>query len=282
MVLVSFALVVLATITLVIGLLQSGLTLIYVSIGCSVLAGLVLAVAVLRGRPEEAPATPGRPTVPAGAGPATPPPAPAGARPWESQAPSAGEPTVPSWGPPPSAPTPEPEPAPEREPAPALAGVLASRLGRDRTRADDEDRTEQVDVMALDEEEDDEGFPIENYDRLRASEILRKLPDLSPEELERVREREVAGMNRFTVLSRIDAQLETAEPAGDWDIDEAAGGAAAAARKAPARKVPARKAATTKKAAAKKAPMTAAEAVAQARATLAKKSAKKAPRPRKT
>ncbi|MCA1693056.1 MAG: hypothetical protein LC733_12995, partial [Actinobacteria bacterium] len=66
----SFALVVAATITLVVGLLQSGLTLIYVSIGCSVLAGLVLMVAVLRGRPEEAPA--GAPTqpvsVPAGAG----------------------------------------------------------------------------------------------------------------------------------------------------------------------------------------------------------------------
>ena len=51
-VLVSFLLVLAAAVTLVVGLLQSGLTLIYLSIGCSVVAGLVLAVAVLRGRPE--------------------------------------------------------------------------------------------------------------------------------------------------------------------------------------------------------------------------------------
>ena len=50
--LVSFLLVLAAAVTLVVGLLQSGLTLIYLSIGCSVVAGLVLAVAVLRGRPE--------------------------------------------------------------------------------------------------------------------------------------------------------------------------------------------------------------------------------------
>ncbi len=51
-VLVSFLLVLAAAVTLVVGLLQSGLTLIYLSIGCSVVAGLVLAAAVLRGRPE--------------------------------------------------------------------------------------------------------------------------------------------------------------------------------------------------------------------------------------
>ncbi len=60
-VLVSFALVLAAAVTLVVGLLQSGLTLIYVSIACSVVAGLVLAVAVLRGRPEPKPAAAGRP-----------------------------------------------------------------------------------------------------------------------------------------------------------------------------------------------------------------------------
>jgi len=52
LVLVSFVLVLAAAVTLVVGLLQSGLELIYLSIGCSVLAGIVLAVAVLRGGPE--------------------------------------------------------------------------------------------------------------------------------------------------------------------------------------------------------------------------------------
>src|SRR5205823_2145572 len=51
-VLVSFLLVLAAAVTLVIGLLNSGLGLIYVSIACSVLAGIVLAVAVLRSRPR--------------------------------------------------------------------------------------------------------------------------------------------------------------------------------------------------------------------------------------
>ncbi|MHB8669851.1 MAG: hypothetical protein ACYDAD_04705 [Acidimicrobiales bacterium] len=51
MVLVSFLLVLAAAVTLVIGLLNVGLGLIYVSIACSVLAGIVLAVAVVRNRP---------------------------------------------------------------------------------------------------------------------------------------------------------------------------------------------------------------------------------------
>jgi len=53
-VLVSFLLVLAAAVTLVIGLLNSGLGLIYVSIGCSVAAGIVLALAVVRSRPERA------------------------------------------------------------------------------------------------------------------------------------------------------------------------------------------------------------------------------------
>jgi hypothetical protein len=57
-VLVSFLLVLAAAVTLVIGLLNSGLGLIYVSIGCSVAAGIVLALAVVRSRPERA-AAPG-------------------------------------------------------------------------------------------------------------------------------------------------------------------------------------------------------------------------------
>ncbi|HWC12582.1 MAG TPA: hypothetical protein VG455_15340, partial [Acidimicrobiales bacterium] len=82
MVLVSFVLVVVAAITLVIGLLQSGLGIIYVSIACSVLAGIVLFVAVLRGRPE-----------PRAAG------APAAARPEPAGAPPAPATADTSWRP---------------------------------------------------------------------------------------------------------------------------------------------------------------------------------------
>lgn len=59
MVLLSFLLVLAAAVTLVIGLLNGGLGLIYVSIGCSLLAGIVLAIAVLRSRPRGEPAAGG-------------------------------------------------------------------------------------------------------------------------------------------------------------------------------------------------------------------------------
>ncbi len=61
LVLVSFALVILAAVLLVLGLLmENGLPLIYVSIACSVAAGVVLFVATQRnrGRPAEAPSAP--------------------------------------------------------------------------------------------------------------------------------------------------------------------------------------------------------------------------------
>ena len=56
MVLLSFLLVLAAAVTLVIGLLNGGLGLIYLSIGCSLGAGIVLAIAVARSRPKAVPA----------------------------------------------------------------------------------------------------------------------------------------------------------------------------------------------------------------------------------
>src|SRR3954468_10589685 len=54
LVLLSFALVLLATVLLVLGLLNDdGLTLIYASIGASVLAAVVLIVALRRNKPQE-------------------------------------------------------------------------------------------------------------------------------------------------------------------------------------------------------------------------------------
>src|SRR5437764_14731188 len=80
-VLVSFVLVLAAAVALVVGLLQSGLAIIYVSIGCSVVAGIVLAVAVLRGRPEARPAAAPGVAAPAPRAPPAPPPPPRAAGP---------------------------------------------------------------------------------------------------------------------------------------------------------------------------------------------------------
>ena len=62
LVLVSFGLVLLATILLVVGLLNDdGLTLIYLSIGASITAAIVLYLAFRRARPTAEPAVAPRP-----------------------------------------------------------------------------------------------------------------------------------------------------------------------------------------------------------------------------
>jgi hypothetical protein len=50
-------------------------------------------------------------------------------------------------------------------------------------------------------------FPIADYDDLRLTEILPLLPQLEPVELEMVRQRELEGERRATLLNRIDALI---------------------------------------------------------------------------
>ncbi|HUQ40032.1 MAG TPA: hypothetical protein VM030_07730, partial [Acidimicrobiales bacterium] len=237
LVLVSFVLVLAAAVTLVVGLLQSGLTLIYLSIGCSVLAGVVLAVAVLRGRPEPRAAAPvGRSFTPPAAAP--PQPATVGAAPaststYESTTSFTPPPSPPPPSPPP--PPPSPSPGPTDDSATKAAGTAL--LGRLRRRTEEpaespavaatpapapepeyepEPVTAQYEAVPV---EADDGFPIADYDRLRATDLLRQLGGLDRNQLEAVRERESAGKNRFTIMSRIDVLLAgMTEPA--WDADD--------------------------------------------------------------
>jgi hypothetical protein len=242
LVLVSFVLVLAAAVTLVVGLLQSGLTLIYLSIGCSVLAGVVLAVAVLRGRPEGRPATTGRAFTPP----------PREQVPVAVGAPSSAE-TTSSWSAPPAAArpasTPTPTPPPPSAPARSSGDDAATKaagtalLGRLRGRKTDQDSGGEPTVIAAPPApepavsrsdatgempivsspasagEDEDGFPIADYDRLRATELLAQLPTLDRNQLEAVRERESSGKNRFTIMSRIDSLLAgMAAPA--WEADD--------------------------------------------------------------
>ena len=235
LVLVSFVLVLAAAVTLVVGLLQSGLTLIYLSIACSVLAGVVLAVAVLRGRPEPKAAAPiGRPYTP----PATAPPVREPERPVPASvgAPASSSAATTSFTPPPPPPTPAAPAGPIGDDAAtkaagtALLGRLRGRRG-EQPRADDATPTplpepevaassgpETTEMPAYSAEADD-GFPIANYDQLRATDLLRQLGSLDRNQLEAVRDRELAGKNRFTILTRVDVLLAAqAEPA--WELDE--------------------------------------------------------------
>lgn len=54
---------------------------------------------------------------------------------------------------------------------------------------------------------------IPNYDTLSASQVIERLPGLSPEELEAIRRHEEAGRGRRTILNRV-AQLQGSHPNG--------------------------------------------------------------------
>jgi hypothetical protein len=70
---------------------------------------------------------------------------------------------------------------------------------------------EEEDPWAPEDSSDDWGdeilFPIEDYDDLRVAEILPLLGQLEPDELQEVRDRELAGKARATILDRIDDRL---------------------------------------------------------------------------
>ena len=178
LVLISFALVLVGAVTLVAGLVASGLPLIYVSIACTVTAGIVLVIAVRQSRPE---------------------------------------PTISAAGPAPL------EEAPPERVAPAAAATAPSRAAAE---APDEAPAAAPAAVAVKEKEE-EYFPILAYADLSVSEIIPLLDELDAVELEMVREREVAGDGRVTVVRRIDELLEEPDdawaPEDDAADDDAAG-----------------------------------------------------------
>ncbi len=209
LVLVSFGFVLLATILLVVGLLtDDGLTLIYFSIAASFTAAVVLFAAFRLARPKKEPeATAPSPLADDLAqitAPAEPAPAAAPA--------TAVQPAVS-----------EPEPAPVATPAPAA----------------DEDWTHDADWA--DEADFDVEFPIADYDDLGVDEIMPLLPQLYSDELEVVAERERAGKNRASILSRLQELAATGTEADALEAmatDEAASPAVTAAVTTPAATAP--------------------------------------------
>jgi hypothetical protein len=317
-VLVSFLLVLAAAVTLVIGLLNSGLGLIYVSIGCSVAAGIVLALAVVRSRPEraaapaagterlraleeeEAPSVTVVPTRRRGRG----------AEVTEEEAVevdevSDGEGVFPIADYDdlkvgeivsllPELDADELEMVKEREEGgknrstiltrvEALSGAaVASGAGRggdwdvserhwdawqdEEGGEEEEEEPEEADEEFVDVDEE-EMFPIAEYDDLKAAEVVSLLPELDDDELEEVRAREERGAARATVLNRIDQLLGTEPP----PPPKKAPAKKAAAKKATAKKSPAKKAAAKKTAAKKTAAKKTAAKKTPARKTAAKK-----------
>ncbi|MCO8126741.1 hypothetical protein NHL50_05945 [Acidimicrobiia bacterium EGI L10123] len=197
LVLVSFGLVLLATILLVVGLLADTLTLIYLSIAASFTAAVVLYLAFRRARPKaDTDLVAPTPIPPEGA---------------EDESTEVDPTTIT-----PGATTPETVVAAEEpevidaEDAPALVDDPAtSAAGDDWT----------TDADWADDGEFDVEFPIADYDDLTVAEIMPLLPQLYTDELGVVAERERTGKNRAAILDRLD---ELAATGTDADALEAA------------------------------------------------------------
>jgi hypothetical protein len=188
LVLLSFALVLVATVLLVLGLLNDdGLTLIYVSIASSVAAAVVLLVALRLNKPRLAEQR--------ASGPAPLPepvrPSRAAALPTPAVTPVAPE-AQPATQPPVTA---SEEPALEPS-APAAASPAAS----DEWLATDQDAWPADEAW---EEVDEVEFPIADYDSLTVGQILPLLPQLYVDEYDVVEERERAGQARPQVLAKL-------------------------------------------------------------------------------
>ncbi|MEO5678418.1 MAG: hypothetical protein ABIS47_02010 [Acidimicrobiales bacterium] len=172
--LVTILLVVVGTISLVIGYAQSSLLPIYVSIACSVLAAAVLLIF--------------------------------------SRMTAKSQQVVTSDSGPSSLDLGRSEPASRPEPIPAMAGAGLSGRSSGDAFAPDEPPSRYS--GALDDEQDEgpeDDFPIERYDSRRVGEILPLLAELDVDELDLVREHEERGKGRATVLARIDQLIDQLE-----------------------------------------------------------------------
>ena len=202
LVLVSFGLVLLATILLVVGLLtDDGLTLIYFSIGASFVAAVVLFLAFRRARPKaDTSAEPPAPIPPEGAEAEARRDEPTSVTPVVAATPE----VVAAAGP---APVDEPDDEPT-DPDPAVKVAAAS----DDWTADED---------WADDGEFDVEFPIADYDELTVAEIMPLLPQLYSDELGIVAERERSGKARATILGRLDELAATGTEADALEAEVA-------------------------------------------------------------
>ena len=283
--LVTIGLVLVGAVSLVIGFVSNSLGPIYLSIVCSVIAGIVL---ILFSRMAK------RQGVPAAAGGAAPAPAPVGlaAAPPEAEPEAATEAVhvLPAGAADGEFPIADYDDLRVNQILPLLSELdpdelaeVRRREAQGRNRGTILARIDQAARSAASRDEapaavaapvarpassGDGAFPIADYDELKVGEIIPLLDELDDDELEAVAEREEQGRNRAAIISRIDAIF--GEPAPAPAARRAAPARRTAPRKAAARRAPARRAAPAKRAAPRKA---AAKKAAPRRAAPAKKRA---------
>ena len=191
LVLLSFGLVLVATVLLVLGLLVGdGLELIYVSIGLSALAAIVLIVAVRVSKPRERAAAPGGPR-----------PIPGRVEDRQPEYATAGGGGTP---PPFSAPVTTSYGTMGGPPPTEQYGGYQPPEEQGEWLASDQDWTDyEGEEPGAPEPSDDVLFPIADYDELDSDEILPLLPQLYPEEYDLVEQRERAGQARPEILGAL-------------------------------------------------------------------------------
>jgi len=216
LVLVSFGLVLLATVLLVVGLLtDDAMTLIYLSIACSATAAVVLWVAFRKARPkQESASEPPTPILPEGVDPETEASAVAAA-PAPSAAVTAGAEDRDRTTVQPVVAGPEAEAAAEVNPGGTPTAATEAAVG---TATPDDDWVDDDDWADAGEFEVE--FPIADYDDLSVAEIMPLLPQLYSDELEVVAERERSTKNRTTILKRLDELAATGTDADAMDADD--------------------------------------------------------------
>jgi hypothetical protein len=88
--------------------------------------------------------------------------------------------------------------------ATAASGALRPVVESSGMDADLVDPIEEVTITVDREDEPDgDGLPIPGYDQLAASQVIARLPGLTPSELDRIEAHEAAHRNRRTVLAKI-------------------------------------------------------------------------------
>jgi hypothetical protein len=120
-------------------------------------------------------------------------------------------------------------------------------------------------------DDEDDWFPIEDYESLSAAQIRPLLPELDAEELALVRTREMSLGRRRSLLDEIDRRLGTPAPAPSAPAPAAK--KTAATKAAPAKKAPTTKAAPAKKATPTRKAPAAAKKTTATKATATKKAA---------
>ena len=121
----------------------------------------------------------------------------------------------PTSGRPPAPRSPAAPPPAARPPAASEVNGTRRPGGYDDEAADYDQDYDDIAEESYEEEaprQKGDAFPIADYDDLRLTEVLPLLPKLEPAELEMVRQRELQGERRATLLNRIDALIGTRTP----------------------------------------------------------------------